>query len=91
MGDGKARTRRVRGDVLSGRDAVTDVARLDGVRARTVGGGNGCACRMSVWRAWQDLHGGGHAHCEKKGSATSAATTELANMASDYLERLRRW
>ena len=59
-GSGRGRgTRRVRGDVLVGRDAVTDIAILDGVGARTVGGGGGCTCHLSTSTMSRDLHGGG--------------------------------
>lgn len=72
------------------RDAVTDVTILDGVGARAVGGGGSYACHSSASTILGDLRCGGNVHWARKGSATRAATTELANMASNNLEGLRR-
>lgn len=61
MRQGAERTRRVRGDVLFGRDGIANIARLDGVGARAISSSHGgYTRRSSVPTTLVNLHCGGN-------------------------------
>ena len=70
----------VRGDVVSGRDGVTPVALLDGVRAGARRGEGSCRHKCTSVMVFTDIRTTGYVLRAMKGTATKAATTERANM-----------